>query len=185
MNIRVDLSSYDNSWYSPGGGFLKSALWYFTNLIFVRNRYNIFSLMKVNVLKVFGAKIGKHCVIKPGVNIKYPWRLEIGDNVWIGEDVWIDNLADVKIGNNCCISQGAMLLCGNHDYKKSKFDLIIGKIVIEDGSWVGAKAILCPNVIMHTHSMLSVGSVASGVLDYYCIYKGNPAVKVKERRILF
>jgi acetyltransferase-like isoleucine patch superfamily enzyme len=59
--------------------------------------------------------------IKPSVNIKYPWLLEVGDHVWIGEEVWIDNLAKVRIGSNVCISQGAMLLTGNHDFTKSTF----------------------------------------------------------------
>ena len=80
-------------------------------------------------------------VIKPSVNIKYPWRLTIGSFVWIGEGVWIDNLENVVIGDNVCISQGAMLLCGNHNYKKTTFDLIVGSITLEDGVWVGAQSV--------------------------------------------
>jgi len=54
-----------------------------------------FRQFKVFLLRLFGAKIGKRCYMKPGVNIKYPWFLEIGDYAGIGEDVWIDNLAMV------------------------------------------------------------------------------------------
>ena len=79
------------------------------------NPLNPFSGLKVFLLQLFGAKVGKGVVIKPNVNIKYPWLLEIGDYTWIGERAWIDNLAQVKIGKNCCISQGAMLLCGNNN----------------------------------------------------------------------
>ena len=75
---------------------------------------------------------------------QYPWHLSVGDNSWIGEEVWIDNLADVEIGRNCCVSQGAMLLCGNHDYTKASFDLKTGTIVLKDGAWVGAKAMGVP-----------------------------------------
>ncbi|MDZ7624210.1 MAG: hypothetical protein U5J96_07185 [Ignavibacteriaceae bacterium] len=85
---------------------------------------------KIFALRFFGAKVGKGVIIKPCVNIKYPWFLEIGDNVWIGEEVWIDNLGKVKIGNNVCLSQGALLLCGNHNYKKETFDLIVGDITL-------------------------------------------------------
>ncbi len=122
-------------------------------------------------------------MIKPKVNIKYPWNLKIGDNVWVGECVWIDNLTKVDIKNNACISQGAMLLCGNHHYKKTTFDLMVGKITIEEGAWVGAKAVVCPGVIVHTHAILTVGSVAVKNLDPYSIYQGNPAVKIKDRVI--
>lgn len=86
-----------------------------------------------------------------------------------------------KIGNNVCVSQGAMLLCGNHDYKRPTFDLMVKPIVIEDGAWVGAQSTVCPGVTMHLHSVLAVGSIASKDLMPYSIYRGNPAVKVAER----
>jgi putative colanic acid biosynthesis acetyltransferase WcaF len=133
------------------------------------------------VLRTFGAKIGRGVNIKPGVNVKYPWNLEIGNYAWIGENVWIDNLGKVTIGNNVCISQGAMLLCGNHDYKRSTFDLIVGDITLENGAWVGARSTVCPGVTLHSHAVLSVNSVASRDLDSYAIYQGVPAVKIRER----
>lgn len=135
----------------------------------------------MRLLHLFGAKIGKGVVIKSGVNIKYPWNLSIGDYSWIGENVWIDNLVQVTVGSNVCISQGAMLLCGNHNYKRQTFDLIVKPIVIEDGVWVGAQSTVCPGVTMHSHSVLSVGSIASKDLMPFSIYRGNPAVKVVER----
>jgi putative colanic acid biosynthesis acetyltransferase WcaF len=109
--------------------------------------------------------------------------LEIGSHVWIGENVWIDNLAKVTIESNVCISQGAMLLCGNHNYKKTTFDLIIGEIYLKEGSWIGAKSIVCPGVTLHSHAILAVGSVANKNLDAYGIYQGNPAVKIRERNL--
>lgn len=181
--VKVNLSRYDNSWYYQHNNVL-CVIWYFCNLAIMKNGWIPFSSLKVKVLRLFGAKIGKNVLIKPCVNVKYPWNLEVGDNSWIGENVWIDNLAKVSIGNNVCISQGALLLCGNHNYKKSTFDLIVGEITIEDGAWVGAQSVVCPGVKMKSHSILSVGSVASSDLDEYCIYKGIPAEKVRERSIV-
>lgn len=112
-------------------------------------------------LRLFGAQIGSGVIIKQFVNIKYPWRLKIGNNVWIGEYVWIDNLGEVTIENNVCVSQGVMLLCGNHNYKKQSFDLMVGDIILKDGSWVGAKSIICPGVTVESDSVISVGSVVS------------------------
>jgi len=178
--MKTDLSKYDNSWYQPGSK-LKILLWYFTNVLFFQNILNPSSQLKIILLKPFGAKIGKGVVIKPGVNIKYPWKLSIGDYTWIGEKVWIDNLAEVNIGSNVSISQGAMLLCGNHNYKKSTFDLIVKEIILEDGVWIGAQSVVCPGVVCYSHSILSVGSVANKDLEPYCIYQGNPAVKLRER----
>src|SRR5581483_1392118 len=101
---KVNLEIYDNSWYLIKASPLKRALWYFINVLLFSNSLNPSIRLKRFLLKVFGARIGKRVIIKPGVSIKYPWLLEIGNNAWIGEKVWIDNLAKVTIGDNVCIS---------------------------------------------------------------------------------
>lgn len=180
---QTDLSKYNNSWYNPGAGKIKILIWYFINVLFLINPLNPISGLKVFLLRLFGAKMGKGIVIKPNVNIKYPWLLEVGDYTWIGEKVWIDNLAKVTIGKNCCLSQGSMLLCGNHNYKKSTFDLIVKPITLEDGAWVGALSVVCPGVTLKSHAILTVQSVATETLEPFSLYKGNPAVKIRERAI--
>ncbi len=130
---------------------------------------------------MFGAKIGNNFVIKPWVNIKYPWNLHIGNHVWIGEQAWIDNLAPVLIKNNVCISQGVLLITGNHDYKKIGFDLKISQIILEDGVWLGAGSIVGPGVTCRNNSVLCLGSVATKELSENSIYQGNPAIKIKDR----
>lgn len=181
--MKTDLSKYNNNWYKPGRSKLVIALWYLCIPTIFNNPFLPFPSIKVVILRIFGASIGNGCVIKPFVHIKYPWRLSIGNQVWIGENVWIDNLADVKIENNCCISQGAMLLTGNHDYTKKTFDLKIGEIILKEGVWIGAKALVCPGIIAEEHSVLTVGSVATENLNSYTIYQGNPA-KAKKRRLI-
>ncbi|MEO9211432.1 MAG: WcaF family extracellular polysaccharide biosynthesis acetyltransferase [Ginsengibacter sp.] len=179
----TDLSTYNNDWYQPGNIF-KRGIWYLVNLLFFKSFLCPFSRLKRMLLRCFGAKIGKCVVIKPNVNIKYPWFLQIGDYTWIGENVWIDNLGMVNVGAHVCISQGAFLVGGNHDFTKTTFDLIVKPINIEDGAWIGAKSIVCGGAFCGSHCVLTVGSIVSGVLEPYSIYSGNPAVKIKERVIL-
>lgn len=179
----VDFSKFNNGWYDPGKNGLVRIIWYAINAIVFQTYLFPFYKLKAYILRFFGAKIGSGFVIKPSVSIKYPWHLIIGNNVWIGENVWIDNLAEVRIGNNVCISQGAMLLSGNHDYKKTSFDLIVKKIILEDGCWIGAKSIVCPGITCKSHSILSVGSVANTDLEEYRIYQGVPAIQVRKRVI--
>lgn len=175
IDLMTDLSKYDNHWYNPGGTPIKRLLWYFCNAIFFKTHLNPISSIKVKLLRLFGATVGKGVVIKPGINIKYPWNLIVGDHTWLGEDVWIDNLAPVVIGANCCLSQGAMLLCGNHNYRLPSFDLIVKPITLEDEVWIGAKAVVCPGVTAHHASILTVGSVATHDLTASTIYQGTPA----------
>jgi len=183
VQYKTDLSSYSHTEYHPGGSPLSRLAWYFTNVLFFMNPLNPLSGLKVWLLKLFGAQVGQGVVIKPSVNIKYPWRLHIGNHVWIGEKAWIDNLGDVSIADNCVLSQGAMLLSGSHDFTRSTFNVQVDKIVIEEGVWIGARSIVYMGVTCKSHSILGANSIALRDLDCYAIYYGNPAVKVSERVI--
>lgn len=179
---RTNLARYDNSWYDPGP-LWKRVLWYLAGRLLVNTYLPIPNGLKIGVLRIFGAKIGNGVTLKPKVNIKYPWFLTVENNTWIGENVWIDNLIQVSIGRNVCLSQGAMLLTGNHDYTRPAFDLKLGKIQLHDGVWIGAQAVVCPGVTCHNHAVLTVKSVATSNLEAYGIYQGNPAVFIKARNI--
>ena len=183
MINKTDLSKYNNNWYNPGSS-MKRVFWYLINSIIFKSALLPFNRIKIILLRLFGAKIGNNVVIKPCVNIKYPWFLNIGNNCWIGENVWIDNLAMVNIGNNVCLSQGVILLIGNHNYSKSTFDLIVKPIILEDGVWIGANSVVCGGVTCHSHSVLSVSSVASKDLEAFGVYQGNPCIKIKIREII-
>lgn len=184
MGKDVQLGNFNGSKFNKGATLSKQILWYFVNCIFLRSPLITFIKFKIYLLKLFGARIGHGIYLKPGVLIKSPWNLVIGNNCWIGENVWIDNLDFVTIGNNVCISQGAMLLTGNHDYTDSSMSFRNAPIILEDGTWVGAKAVVCPGVTMHKNSILTVGSVATVDLIEDSIYQGNPAKKIRDRIIL-
>ncbi|MEM6763296.1 MAG: WcaF family extracellular polysaccharide biosynthesis acetyltransferase [Bacteroidota bacterium] len=181
---KVDLSIYDNSDFHVGASRWRVISWFLVQAVLFKNPLIVSYSFKRFLLRSFGAKVGEGVIIKPGVRVKYPWLLEVGAHSWVGEGVWIDNLVPVKLGESVCLSQGAMLLTGNHNYSKASFDLITGSIELEDGVWIGAKAVVCPGVHAETHAVLAVGSVASENLEAYQIYRGNPAKKVRERVML-
>ena len=133
------------------------------------------------LLALFGAQVGQGVVIKPNVRIKFPWRLTLGADCWIGEDVWIDNLAWVSIGSNACVSQGAYLCTGSHDWSRSTFDLITKPIVISDQAWVGAFCKVAPGVTVATGSVCTMGSVVTKSTGEWEVWAGFPCKKLKER----
>jgi putative colanic acid biosynthesis acetyltransferase WcaF len=182
-NNEMDLSGYDNSWYEPGRSFPLRLLWLMVNALIMQNPLNPSSSLRVQCLRCFGAEVGNGVIIKPGVNVKYPWHLQIGDQVWIGENVWLDSLTAITIGSNVCISQGAYLCTGNHDWSDPHFGLIVKSITIENGVWIGTHATILPGVTLASHSVAAAGSVVSKNLGAYTIYAGNPAVAIKKRTI--
>lgn len=180
--MQTDLSKFTIGDYKAGSR-LKVFIWFFINYYVFDSSFPWPYSLKRMLLRMFGAKVGKGLVIKTKVRIKNPWRLMIGDHCWIGESVWIDNLENVEIGSHVSLSQGAMLLTGNHDFTASDFPYRLGKIRLEDGVWIGAKAVVCPGVVCGSHAILTVNSVASQNLDAWSIYRGNPATYVKQRVI--
>lgn len=179
----IDLSKYNNSGFDPGAGRLKISVWYFVNAIVFCGWLFPSYTVKVQILRMFGAQIGSGVVIKPRVNIKFPWNISVGDNTWIGEGVWLDSLSKIEIGSDVCISQGAYLLTGNHDYKSPKFDLVTKPIFIESGAWIGARATVCPGVRVGRCAVICVGSILSSDAPAFAVVRGSPAKFVRVRNL--
>ncbi len=177
----VDLSSFSVGNYRPGRSLPTQLLWYFTSLLLFESGWFLLTRLKPTILRAFGAKIGKGVVIKPNVRIKYPWRLSIGDHCWIGQEVWIDNLVQVSIGNHVCLSQRAYLCTGSHDYRKKTFDLVPGEIDIRDGAWIAASALITGDVTIGANALVAGGSVVSKDVPPAKIVTGAAPRKIRER----
>ena len=171
----VDLSAFSNSHYHPGRGIAVRLLWYFTSLLLIESGWFLFTRAKPMILRLFGARIGRGVIIKPHVRIKYPWRLAIGDHCWIGQGVWIDNIADVRIGNHVCVSQNAYFCTGSHDHRQRTFDLVEQPIEIGNGAWVAANSLLLPGVSVGPNAIAAAGSVVTKDVAAATVVGGNPA----------
>ena len=180
---RARLDTFQNAWYQPGRGLATRVAWLAVNRAFFQTTLPWPCSVKRRLLSVFGARVGRGVVIKNRVTIKYPWRLSVGDHSWIGEGVWIDSLADVRIGAHACLSQGCMIETGNHDWSKPSFDLVLGEVVVEDGAWAAVRSLLLPGSKLASHAVLGAGSVLRGETEPYGVYAGVPAQKVGQRRI--
>jgi putative colanic acid biosynthesis acetyltransferase WcaF len=179
--MHLDRFRVDRGGYTTGAGIIRQVLWFFVGAPLLRSWLIPFSRIKVAVLRAFGASIGQGVRIKPGVKVKFPWRLTVGDHCWLGEDLWIDNLAEVQIGSHCCISQGVYLCTGSHDWSQDTFDLMARPIVVENHAWLGARSIVAPGVTVREGAVLGLGSVATRSLDAWTIYLGTPALPLRQR----
>jgi putative colanic acid biosynthesis acetyltransferase WcaF len=183
MNLKTQLNLYKPQNYSPGRSKLVIGLWMLVSLVvFESGWFPVLGLKRI-LLRAFGASIGTGVIIKPQVKIKFPWKLQVGSYSWIGEKVWIDNLVPVTIGAHCCVSQGAYLCCGNHQYSKPTFDLITQPIELKQGVWLAAQSMIAPGTTVEEHCVVTAGSVLSGSTEPYTVYRGNPAVKIRMRKI--
>lgn len=137
---------------------------------------------RVRLLRWFGARIGTDVVIKPRVTVKFPWKLTLSDHVWIGEGVWIDNLAPVSIGAHSCVSQGAYLCTGSHDWSDPGFGLVVRPISIGSGCWVGAFACLAPGTDMADGAVVGMHALGKGRLHPDTVLRADGRVSARDLR---
>lgn len=179
---RVRLDLFDSSsGLDRGASKAKEGIWYIVKLVFFLSALPYPSKLKAYLLRLFGAKIGKNVVIKPRVNIHLPWKLSIGNDVWLGEEVFILNFEMISIGNNVCVSQRAFLCGGNHDFRQPSMPYRNGPITLNDGCWIGAGCFVGPNVTVGEDTIATVNSVVTSNLDPNSIYRSNQLVKAGPR----
>lgn len=177
----VDLSEFNNSAFSRGAPALKELFWRILQQpLFYAEWFKGYG-MKRSVLRMFGAHLEDAVVFKPKAKVTFPWKLSVGKNSWIGEEVWLLNLDQISIGSNVCISQRAFLCTGSHDWSKESFDLITKPIVIEDGVWICAGVFIGPGVTVGENAVVTAGSVVTKDLPAGMICSGSPCVAVKKR----
>lgn len=153
-----ELINFDASAYNRGRSKIWQVLWFgFSFLIFQKfwfpNRFRSVAL------RFFGATVGDNVFIRHDVRIMWPWKLEIGDNCWLGEGARFINLENISIGNNVCISQEAMLCTGSHDHRKSDFPYRNKPINIADGAWIAARATVLPGVTIGAQSVVAAREI--------------------------
>ncbi|MFM7287610.1 MAG: putative colanic acid biosynthesis acetyltransferase, partial [Cyanobium sp.] len=126
-------------------------------------------------------RIGSGCRLKPGLRVKFPWRLQVGQACWLAEDAWLDNLAPTTIGDRVCLSQGSYLCTGNHDFRSPGFDLLLGPISIGSDAWIAARSVLAPGTEIGPGAVVALAAVVNGTVPAGAIMRGNPAVVVGQR----
>jgi len=180
---KVTLLRNSNRDYHPGKPFCFRVLWLVVEALVLLNPVFLASGLKVKMLRTFGARVGEGVIIKPNLHVKHPWRLVVGGHCWLGERAWIDNLVPVTIGSNVCISQGAYLCTGNHDWADPAMGMMARPITVEDGAWIGAFAKVGPGVTVGEEAIVTMGSVLLKDAEPRGVYQGNPAIKIRERTI--
>jgi putative colanic acid biosynthesis acetyltransferase WcaF len=160
-NVRLDKfnASID---FDRGAGKFKMILWYLIKITFFLSAFPYPSSFK-------------------RVNIHFPWKMSVGNHVWIGEEVFILNFETITIGNQVCISQRAFLCGGNHNYKKPSMPYRNGAIILEDGCWIGANVFVGPDVTIGIDTVIVASSVVTKSLASNGIYRGNPVQFIKNR----
>jgi putative colanic acid biosynthesis acetyltransferase WcaF len=175
----MELRGYTTGSFQRGSPRWKEAAWYLVKCLFFESPWPWPSAVRVALLRAFGARVGQDVTIRSKVNVTFPWRLTIGDHVWIGEEVVLLSLAPITIGSHVCISQRAFLCTGSHAFESPKFDLIVKPIEVCSRSWLAASVFVAPGVTIGPDSMVRAGSVVLQAIPPRTIAGGNPAEVIR------
>lgn len=156
-------------------------LWGLVELIFVTNPLQVSSSLRVRVLRLFGAQIGRDVVFRPRTRVRFPWKLHIGDRSWIGEGVWFHNQDHTYIGHDVVISQDTFLTTGSHAHRRD-MALITRPIRIEAGAWVTSRCVVLGGSTVEQSALVRPLSLVDGrTIPQGEVWGGNPVVYVAER----
>lgn len=154
--------------------------WLFQSLLVLPTPQFMFAWRRF-ALVLFGAKIGKRVLIRPGVRVTYPWNVTIGDHVWIGDNATLYSVAEISIGSHTVISQDAYLCAGTHDHRDITFPFKASPIRIADECWVAARGFIGPGVDLGEGAVVAAGAVVTESIPAAVIVAGVPAKKIGDR----
>ena len=162
---------------------LRLQAWMFVRSMIFRFIPHKLGFLRIILLKLFGAKIGKRCYVHPSVKIHMPWKLTMGDHSAIDFDTYIYNLDKVNIGDYVSIAYACNLNTGTHDFTDPYLKLITRPINILSGAFIGTQAYVAPGVTVGRMAVIGARSIVTKDMpdDYFCI--GTPAKQYKLRVI--
>lgn len=178
----IDLASAPGERQAWDRSSLTVYLWAGVELLLVTNPWQISSRVRVAALRAFGAKIESGVIFRPRTRVKFPWKLSIGKNTWVGEGVWIHNQDQVHIGQNVVISQETFLTTGSHAHR-TDMALVTSPITVGDGSWITSRCIVLGGTSLGDNCLITPGSVVSGKLGPGTKFGSPPGIILGERRL--
>lgn len=179
----VDLSTYNTSQFDRGKPGWYVMLWWLVQAISFPLSLHNFNSFRCFLLRLFGAKIGKGVVIRPSSRFLFPWKVEIGDHSWIGDEVVFYSLDRITVGSHSVISQKTYLCTGSHDISDRSFGLITAPIFIGNGTWIATDCFVAAGVSIGSNSVIGARSNVTKNIASQQVAWGNPCFPRYSRSI--
>jgi len=126
------------------------------------------------ILRAFGAKVGPGLKMRPSARITYPWKVTLGENVWIGDRTELYSLVEIAVGDNTCISQDCYICTGSHDHRKIDFRYNCAPVTIGPEVWIASGSFVAPGVTIGEGSVIGARSLVRRDIPPGRLCGGNP-----------
>jgi putative colanic acid biosynthesis acetyltransferase WcaF len=164
---------------------MKTHINYINTLIFRVLPETRFFGLKRYLMRLAGIKIGENSRVCSSVTISGNGTIEIGDNVWIGPQVFLSasTPASIKIASHCGIAPQTYIATGTHeiDYEglSSLGPGLNLDVIIEEGAWIGPKVAILPGLTIGKKAIVAAGAVVSKDVAEKTMVGGVPAKFMK------
>ena len=178
-----DLSKFKLPKNFRGRSAIYVQLWWLVHSLLFKTSPQFLYGWRRFLLRSFGAQIGIKVIIRPSVQVTYPWKVKIGDYSWIGDEVVLYSLGEIEVGANTVISQRSYICTGSHDYNKENFPIFAKKITIENSCWLATDVFVAPGLRIEKGTVVGARSSVFNDLKAFSIYAGSPAKFIRKRNI--
>ena len=156
-------------------------LWWIVEALLFRTSPQFMYGWRRWLLRQFGARVGEGAIIRPSVRTQFPWKVDIGQHAWIGDDVVLYSLGEISIGEHAVISQKSYLCTGSHDPGSPDFTIFSRPIHIAAECWIATDVYVAPGVTIGRGTLVGARSSVFKDLPAGKVCLGSPAKVVKDR----
>lgn len=179
----VNLGRYDQSHFDRGRPGWVILLWWLVQAIVFPLTPHFANGFRVQLLRLFGATIGRCVIIRPTARFTYPWKVEIGDHSWVGDDVVFYSFEQIRLGAHCVVSQKSYLCTGSHEVTDPTFKLTTAPITLGNGVWVATDCFIAPGVTIGANTVVGARSSVFRDLPPGMVCVGSPCRAVRDRHM--
>lgn len=170
-------------------GLIKIFKYVFYTFALIIFKLMLFPPLKVYFLRLFGAKIGKNCLLH-NISFFNLYRgsfanLKIGNNCFIGDETLLDMADKIILEDHVTLAEKVIILThmnvGFIDHPLQKyFPKFNKKVVLKKGCFIGCNATILPGITINESSLIAAGSVVNTNISSFSIFGGVPAKLIKK-----
>lgn len=161
---------------------VKSYFWDFELMVLRWVGYIPFHSIRNCFYRLAGVRMGKKARIHMGARFFDPKNIEIGEDTIIGDHIFLDGRAKLKIGSHVDIATDVMIYNSEHDFDSETFRAREEPVEIGDYVFIGPRVIILPGVTIGKGAVVAAGAVVTKDVGDFEIVGGVPAKFISERK---
>lgn len=133
------------------------------------------------LLRPFFKSCGKHLKVASGVVINNPHQIELGDNVYLAHNVWVNGIGGLKIEDNVLIGPMSVIVTSQHTFEDGQLTKMYqsAPVHIQSNCWLASHVVVTEGITIESHSIIGAGAVVTKSIPPNSKVGGVPAEQLE------